>query len=245
LEELVAAARLGSADQLRFSPADVRAAFWQGRCGIALSWPTAARAAFDGPPPTGSAPAAAAKSVEAGFAALPGSDQAYDAGNRRWDRRTDEEEPSVPLLMTAGRVGSISSRSQQADAALQLLLWLSDDTSSVKVSAVSPATTLFRAAHTKSPQAWVEPQVSAAAAAQYAAAVAGTLGGQQSLAALRIPGRADYLAALDEAVQQAVRGEATPAAALQAVAERWRATTQQLGVDKQRLAYRRCLGLEP
>jgi len=37
LEELVTAARLGPAEQLDWGPADVRKAFWQGRCGLPYS----------------------------------------------------------------------------------------------------------------------------------------------------------------------------------------------------------------
>ncbi len=43
LEGLVAAAKLGPADPLRYDPASARAAFWAGRCGMALAWPTAAQ----------------------------------------------------------------------------------------------------------------------------------------------------------------------------------------------------------
>ena len=43
LEELVAAAKLGPADPLHYDPAAVRAAFWSGQCGMALTWPTAAQ----------------------------------------------------------------------------------------------------------------------------------------------------------------------------------------------------------
>ncbi len=43
LEELVAAAKLGPADPLRYDPAAARAAFWNGQCGMALTWPTAAK----------------------------------------------------------------------------------------------------------------------------------------------------------------------------------------------------------
>ena len=59
-----------------------------------------------------------------------------------------------------------------------------------------------------------------------------------------MPGRADYLAALDEAVQAAVRGKQTPAEALKAAAERWREINQRLGVEQQKAAYLHSLGLQ-
>ena len=42
LSELVAAAKLGPSDPLRYDPAAARAAFWKGECGMAITWPTAA-----------------------------------------------------------------------------------------------------------------------------------------------------------------------------------------------------------
>ena len=56
LEELVAAAKLGPAEQLDFDPAAARAEFWKGSAAMAVSWPTGARTArtADGPlPPEG------------------------------------------------------------------------------------------------------------------------------------------------------------------------------------------------
>ena len=72
-----------------------------------------------------------------------------------------------------------------------------------------------------------------------------SLSEHEILHAPRIPGRERYLAALDEAVQRALAGEAAPQTALDEAARRWREITAELGVDSQRNAYRRCLGMEP
>jgi len=234
LQELVADAGLGSPGQLTHDPAAVRRAFWEGRCGLALSWPTAAE---NGPPP-------AEQEIGVGFAELPGSVEVYDVGDRAWETRREDEEPYVPLLTGAGRVGVVTSTSQWPKAAFQLLFWLSDKKWSVEVSAASPATTLFRLSHLDAAGAWVEPQTPAAAAAQYATTTQQTLDRPQSLFALRIPGRAEYLAALDEAVGQAVRADQTPQEALDEAAARWQQITRRLGPDTQRKAYWQSLGLE-
>ena len=63
------------------------------------------------------------------------------------------------------------------------------------------------------------------------------------LFALRLPGRGEYLAALDDAVRAAVRGEMKPVAALQKAAARWDQITRRLGLDGQRAAYRQGLGI--
>ena len=95
--------------------------------------------------------------------------------------------------------------STHPDAALELLLWLSGDEISSQVCAASPATTLFRRSHLKSPRTWTEPPISVAAATQYATVTERALSREQWLGALRIPGRTEYLAALDEAVYGVVR----------------------------------------
>ncbi len=62
---------------------------------------------------------------------------------------------------------------------------------------------------------------------------------------LRIPGRQEYLAALDVAVHDACTGKAEPAAALTTAGDAWREITERLGKESQQQAYRRSLGLAP
>jgi multiple sugar transport system substrate-binding protein len=138
----------------------------------------------------------------------------------------------------------VGAKSAQAEAAFRLLLWLSDERTSPQVSAASPATTLFRQSNLRSPGQWVEKPVSAAAAAQYGDATESALRHEQWLGALRLPGRAEYLAALDEAVAAAVRGEKSPLEALIAADAKWRKITERLGLERQKAAYRHSLGLE-
>lgn len=235
LEELVEAAKLGPADTLELDPDGVRRAFWAGRAGMALTWPTAA--ADDLPPDL-------SDKLRAGFAELPGSTEVYNVSRNRWDERLADECLHVPLLSIAGRLGTVTRGSAHAEAAQELLMWLSGSHWSPTVCAKSPATTLFRQEHVSASAAWVEPPASSDAAARYAAVTAAALGRRVWVTALRIPGREAYLAALDQAVHAAVRGEATPQEALDAAAESWRATTDSLGLDRQRTAYRRSLGFE-
>jgi multiple sugar transport system substrate-binding protein len=238
LEELVAAAKLGPAEQLDFDPAAARGEFWKGSAAMAISWPTGARTLTSGPSPkgVGSIPLA-------GFAELPGATEAYRPSSRAWESRSDDAGQSVPLLGVAGRMGVVCADCEHPDTAFELLLWLADPQWGSQVFAASPATTLFRRSQVAAPKAWVENNVSATAARQYAEQTAETLSRRQFLASLRIPGRADYLAALDEAVQEAVRGKQTPAEALKAAAQKWRKINQQLGVERQRTAYMHSLGL--
>ncbi len=239
LEELAAAARFGPDDPMRYDPAGAREAFWRGECGMAITWPTAAvkerrkkgeggRGSAGIPPPVG-------------FAQLPGSRRVYNLAAGQWDKRA--EIVRVPLLAVSGRLGVASKASPHREAAFHLLLWLSDERISPQLSALSPATTMFRLSNLDAPGQWVEETTPHWAAVQYGEVALASLGHQQWLAALRIPGRADYLAALDEAVAAVVRGEKSPQEALDRAAAKWREITARLGPERQKAAYRHGVGL--
>ena len=236
LEELVAAAKLGPPEQLSFDPAATRREFWQGHCAMALSWPSGVAQL----PPNGSAPP-----PEVVFAELPGSPDVYNLSDHAWVRREDDEDQRVPLLSLTGRMGMVARDTPQPAAAVQLLVWLSSAQQSSPVAARSPATTISRQSQTQFPRPWVEKRATAKAAAHYAVLCDRIFRRPVWLPALPIPGRDDYLHALDEAVHQAVGGQATPQKALQQAADQWRQITKKRGIQAQRAAYLHSLGLEP
>jgi multiple sugar transport system substrate-binding protein len=239
LKELIAASALGPAEATGYDPAAVRRAFWEGKCGLAVTWPTAATAEGKVAPKT-----VAAAPLPIAFAEMPGSSESYSFPDRAWEPRAEDDEPHVPLLAFAGRLGVVSRDSKSPDTAFQLLAWLSRDRWSELVSPVTPATTLFRSSHLKNPQLWVEPQVPSSAAAQYGSLVEKILSRSQRLMVPRIPGQAEYLAALDDAVREAVRGRQGPEEALSGAAGRWQQITDRLGRPRQKWAYWRSLGLD-
>ncbi len=231
LKELAAAAKLGPQGQLQYDPADARTTFWKGRCGMALSWPTAAVALqADG-------------NIEVGLAELPGSAEVYNVGNQAWESRSANDDPRVPLLAVAGRVGVVSATTAHGEAAFQLLFWLSGEQLSPQVCSATPATTLFRRSHLDSPLQWVEKPIPLETSADYAKVTEATFLRQQCIFALRIPGRAEYVAALDEAVHRTINGDQPPPDALNQAASRWRGITQKYGVQEQKVAYLSSLGV--
>jgi ABC-type glycerol-3-phosphate transport system substrate-binding protein len=246
LDELAAAAKHGAKAQLDFGPEQVRRAFAEGRCALALSWPAAARSremtAGEGAPAT-TEETATETSFEAGFVELPGAQDVYNLGSKQWDKRRPQDNPRVPLLGVSGRLGSIARQSAHAEAAGQLLAWLSGPKWGPRVSTASQATTLYRESHLAAPGEWLSAPVEEAAALQYAETVKRAMSQEESLMALRIPGRQRYLAALDQAVRQVVSGEAESQPALEVAAAAWSKITAELGLEAQRAAYRRDLGL--
>lgn len=231
LEELVATADAGSLDM---DPTAVRAAFWAGKATLAITWPTAADESLTDIEPA----------FPSAVLALPGTPDVYDLGETAWEKRDKESDGRVPLLGTSGRVGMVTTASQWPDTSLQLLLWLTDKKWSAQVCSQSMNTTLFRGSHVGTASGWVESPMPEGAAQQYGEAVATSLEGRQGLLALGIPGRPRYLAALDAAVRAAVKKEKSPQEALEGVAEQWKQITEELGVEKQKAAYRASLGLK-
>ncbi len=236
LTELVAASTQKPADARKCDPAAVRQLFWQGRCGLALSWPSSTAAGPDG---------VDSSTIPAGLAELPGSAEVYNREEHRWQTRGESDDPRVPLLGISGRIGLVSHASEHQRAAFQLLRWMSEDLSAGQFSATSPATTLFRRSQVKSAGAWVERPIASETATQYAEGLEQTLRRPQWLFGLRIPGRSEYLAALDRAVHEAIGGEQAPADTLREAAGQWRRITQKRGLQRQKAAYLHGLGLEP
>ncbi|HEX5446192.1 MAG TPA: extracellular solute-binding protein [Pirellulales bacterium] len=236
LDELVAASRL-SPNAQPLDPAAVRESFLQGRSGMAISW-LAPRASQQ---PTGQGEAGGQVALEIGFTELPGGSDVYNPKTRHWEQR--RESRHVPLLGISGRIGCVSAKSTHHDAAWQLLAWLSGPKWSDRVAAESAAVTVYRRSQLNASEQWVDVSIGGPAALEYAEVVERSLNADEGLSAPRIPGRRRYLEALDQAVAQAVRDETTSQAALDAAAAAWAEITAELGLERQRTAYRRSLGL--
>jgi multiple sugar transport system substrate-binding protein len=236
LAELVEASASGPTTEL-YSPDTARAALLRGETAMALTWPH--RTVTD-------TPVAPAPGVHCGFAELPGSTTVYNFAERTWTRRADEGAADyVPLLGTAGRLASVTKHARRPRETARILALLTGREWSSEISPLSPATTLFRQSHVQDPQRWTDVGLPPDAAAQYAAVARDAQSRPAGMVCLRIPGWQRYLAAVDQAVQDACAGTHTPPAALAAAAEAWNAITAELGLEVQRTAYMRSLGLEP
>jgi multiple sugar transport system substrate-binding protein len=239
LEELVAAAKFASPDAIKLTPTDVWQRLRSGRCAMGLTWP---RSAED---PTQTGAADSPRPILLAAAELPASAEAYHAGDRQWQAREATETGHVTLLSVSGRLGSVVKGAARSPAAASLLVRLSSAEWSKDVSPRSPATTLYRSRQILDAKAWVGENFPAEAAAAYAELVQQTLRQPLSVDSVRLPGRIRYLAALDEAVHAAIRGDRSPAECLAAAADHWRKTTQDWGLENQRRAYWRSLGKTP
>jgi ABC-type glycerol-3-phosphate transport system substrate-binding protein len=246
LEELVAAAKASRGADARLSPSEAFAALRAGHCALALTWPTAGattesttptRRASEGPP--ASTPDSR-QQPKISFARLPGGRQAYRFATQTWEMRSEEFPEHIPLLSISGRMAAVTASSADAHRAAGFVLWLAGRDVSQQIGPHSQATTLFRNSQVASSSRWT-PALSPEASRQYAETLAATRAAPRAFPGLLLPGRLDYLAALDEAVRQALADQ--PAAeALAAAAQKWREITDLLGVENQLRANSRSLG---
>ena len=232
LQEMTQAVAYQPAEALQISPFETPQLLLDGQVVLAVGWPSAARQGQD----------ADGESREVGFAELPGSEAVYRLSEAAWQQRGPDETVHVPTLGLDGRMGAVTRSCRRVQQAGQLLLWLTAREQSTRVASQSVHTTLFRQSQLPQPRHWVEPQL-IASADQYASVLAASQHRPSWLTMLRIPGQADYLAALDQAVRSALEGKTTPQEALDQVAEAWTRMTQQRDIDRQRTAYLRDLGL--
>ena len=235
LEQLVAAEKARHSKGL-LTPSQIYAALLAGKCAMGITWPGRLPEA-EGTPTT-------TASLRLSVAALPGSQDVFNFRETRWEKRADGEPLHVPLLSVAGRLGSIAKETRRSRLALNLLLMLSGPESSSRVLPASDATTIFRESQIANLQAWTGSEGDANTATSYGQVMQQVQKSPQWLFSPRIPGRTEYLAALDKAVQATIAGEKTAAEALKDAAKQWADITEKRGVESQRKAYRHCLGLE-
>ncbi|MEX2174863.1 MAG: ABC transporter substrate-binding protein [Pirellulaceae bacterium] len=229
LEELVAANKQASPER-RLTPHAVLAEVAEGRAAMGIAWPS---------PAPKNPPAAAAP---LGFGLLPGSPVAYDFTHETWDEREANDARQAPLLSIAGRLGSVTTTTANPRDAQNFLAWLAGKDVSAAVCPTSSETTLFRDSHLAGATSWTG-GLNAESSQGYAAALARSAALERYVS-LRLPGRGEYLQALDEAVWAALAEEKSPAEALQAASARWQEITQTLGQPRQLRALRRSLGME-
>lgn len=215
----------------RLDPAAVQQRFFAGECGMAVTWLSRANAADND------------KSVACRIAELPGSGEFFERRHNRWEPRVESDENFVPLLAVAGRLGSVLRSSQASRAANDFLVLLASNDWCRQIFPASGSTAVFRESQLGSADSWLPTAAEGAVLESISPLARRTNNRPSWLFSPRIPGRDEYLAALDQAVQSTVDGDATAEDALAAAVETWREITGRYGVDAQQQAYTRSLGL--
>ncbi len=230
LDELIAANKTAAMGDERFTPQAAFAELRAGHCAMALTWPA---------PEIGAA-AAQPHDQKIKFALLPGAKQAYRFATKSWENRGEEDKIHVPLLAVSGRMAAVSATTGEPQRAESFVLWLAGREVSEQVGPHSAAVTLFRNAQVVASSRWTG-GLAPDASRQYAEVLATSLTQPRVFPGLTIPGRSQYLAALDQAVAEALSGKPS-AAALSPAAKNWTAISEELGLASQQRANARSLG---
>jgi multiple sugar transport system substrate-binding protein len=212
------------------TPAEVIEALGTGKGAMGLCWPAPEQASDS------------TYEVALKFTLLPGSADTYDFARKQWETREKEEQPQVPLLAVAGRLAAVTTSSSDPQGAQNLVGWLASREVSPAVSPASRATTLFRTSQLPEVRRWT-PRLAEETAANYGEALAQATSRERHIS-LRIPGRHEYLAALDAAVESVLSGEQSAEEALAKAAEAWQTITDKYGREAQKRALKRDLGQE-
>jgi ABC-type glycerol-3-phosphate transport system substrate-binding protein len=237
LKDLAAAVKTGGFADLNLSPTAAVAEVRAGRAGMAIGWPgTKGALARDG-----TNEAVEDKEPPVAFALLPGSPRTYNFATGKWEEREADAESRVAMLAVSGRLAAVTSSSANAKGAQGLLVWLAGSEASTAIGPTSAATTLFRRSQQQAAGRWTA-DLSAAEAGQYAQTLAEGSSLSRMFPGVRISGRAEYLAALDAAVQQVLAEKKSAEEALADAALAWQATTERIGVTAQKRAILRSIG---
>ena len=235
LTELAASHSNEKEKPTHFTPSEAYQELVHGRCAMAITWPSAATAAMD--------KAVAERAEFIGFAELPGAREVYDFGRKQWGERGAGEDPRVPLLAVSGRMVSVTATSGEQEAAENMATWIAGSEVAQQISPSSPETTLFRGSQEPDAGRWLG-SIGEQGKNEYVAALRQTQERPQYSRGICLPGRREYLSALDQAVSDALQGKKSPEDALAAAAAAWDKITARRGLESQRTALERSLGLK-
>ncbi len=176
-------------------------------------------------------------------APIPGSEQLFDESRGGWVPRSSAEDISVATIATEGLLASVTSETQRTRTAYRFLFWLGEKKISSVIAPESPHTGMSRKSHLANPKTWIGGNISDEAARQYSDVIRRANENALNLISLRMPGRDQYLQQLDDVVMAVLSGKANAVEALDELVTAWDRTTDQLGRDAQRAAYRKSQGL--
>jgi len=221
----------------RHTPGAARRMFLAGNCAMAITWPSRAGDASPELPSD--------RDDWIGVAELPGAPTVYNFRTTTWEQRTSDESSRIPLIAIDGRLGSVTKDCRRKKQALGMLFMISGDELGTTIGSSSSHTTLFREHQVGQEGAWVDRELEGAPARQYGEVVQAGQNRAAWLDAIRIPGRDEYIAALERAIDSVVAGKATSRDALKEASATWNDITDSIGRESQQRAYMRSLGLDP
>ena len=145
------------------------------------------------------------------------------------------------MLGFAGLSMSVTRSTRNATSAFRLLSWLGSEEPLTQLSTRSHVTLWCRKSQSRRSREWIKEWSDSG---KLVAVINESLSGSEAFLLPRIPGIDQYLDSLESAVGRVLAEEIDAEEALAHSTEEWNAITGQYGLDQQRQAYRRHLGLE-
>lgn len=227
-EEMAAAAKTSGATERRLAPVEVRAAFFAGECGMAITWPSAI--------------GADQSKIPVAFAELPGRSEFFSFKTNAWIKKGRDADLRTSLCAISGRLAAVTREARRSRSAFALLAWLGSDEAASVLGSRSEHTTLFTRTQLGNPLPWLGEGVSSAAGGTYSEVAQSAFSRAMWMPVVRMPGVDAYYEALDAAAIQSLANPDQAEETLAAAAQRWNEITREHDVSRQRRAYQRSLG---
>lgn len=229
LDEMASA--LGESIDTSLTPADVFNNLVNGDVAMGLTWPSKHFA-----PPSDSV------NQDLEVARIPGSPDWFDRQEGGWSQRYEEVSTRMELMGSTGLVASINSDSANTSVAIEFASWICSKPTSTRTSVECPSVSFFRATHLGQPTKWTGERITSETSDQYAQVFREISENDIAFLFPRIPGQAEYLQKLDEAVIAFAEGNKTISEAMSKVSEEWELVTERLGRSDQIRFLRRSEG---
>jgi multiple sugar transport system substrate-binding protein len=224
--------KVGPPGVVNWDVGDIRSNFPAGKVVLGIDWGDVGPLASD--------PNSSVVVGKWGSSLEPAVDQYWDNQKNAWVNARNQ----APFLAFGGWIQGVTSTSKNKAAALDFAAFMGNATMSLRLC-VEPASGVnphFSSDLNNLPP-WTKLGMTAAQAKEYLDAIGNIIGNSNNVVDLRIPGAAEYFDALDTKLAQAVAGQVSSKAALDAVAQQWNQITDRLGRDQQKKLYRQMLGL--
>ncbi len=224
------------------SPADCRGELLAGKAALAIAWetPSTPGDAVDG------SEFERSDDLRVAVSRLPGSRAVYDRSLGRWDELKGDDVNRAGVVGFAGTFAGVSAaakplESQAAWNLLEVLLEPANAPLAFPGAMRGPC----RTSAVGTPSEFVSRGLTASEAIEYVSAIEQTLRDPKLVAALPVPGHADFMASLSKGLTRALAGDEPSETILRDIEREWTALVDRLGRDRIRDTYRRTLGLRP
>lgn len=215
------------------SPDECYAEIVSGNVAMAITWPSS-HPIIDG----------AQEPLPIAVASLPGAHRGYDYREQRWKPLRPDDIRAAVLVPITGRMASLSRSTRRLRSAQRFEAWLMSAEANREFSSQFSDLLLTQSSQLTDPYHWVTDQLPPEAAQEMAEVLRQYHDHDLYMPNIRIPGRDDYISVLANAVQAALRGDATPQDALDKAAAEWDELTAKMGLDQQREFFQGSVRLE-